>query len=542
MFTPFFRARILVWVGCLAFAGVVQADLPATSTLPDAIADLMTPAGADLLAAKWRYADVRVVEVDGARAGTRSNDIEPKGGALDFDDRAWTVIEPQTLGERRASGKLCFGWYRINVTIPAKVGSFDPTGATVVFEAVVDDYAEIWVDGKLPLVIGATGGRVAAGFNAINQVVLTRDARPGQRIQIAVFGINAPLSIAPGNFVWFRSATIDFYRPGRFRPTSEVPIEVERKDAALDAIVPAGLRCERVATGFSFTEGPVWIPQPAGGGGSALGAGSLLFSDPNRNTIYRWSADDGVTVFRTKSGYSGIDIAEYSQPGSNGLTLDPNGRLTICEHGNRRVTRYELGGGAVPLAERYEGKRLNSPNDLVFRSDGALYFTDPFFGLPKFGEDPRRELEVTGVFCVRDGALRLVADDLSGPNGLAFSPDEKLLYVGNWDDKRKVLMCYEVAADGALSNGRVLCDMTAAKGDDALDGVKVDQRGNIYVSGPGGLWILSPEGKHLGTLRPPEHPHNMAWGDDDGQSLFLAAQTSIYRARLKVPGIRPMPR
>ncbi len=312
-----------------------------------------------------------------------------------------------------------------------------------------------------------------------------------------------------------------------------VPTEIIRRDPALDDIVLPGARIEKLAEGFLFTEGPVWVRR------TATTDGYLLFSDPNANTIYRWAPDGQVSVFRTKSGYTGVDIGQYGQPGSNGLTLDREGRLTINEHGNRRVTRLEPTGALTVLADRYQGKRLNSPNDLVYRSDGALYFTDPPFGLPKFFEDPRKELAFSGVFCLINGELKLVTADLSGPNGLAFSPDERYLYVGDWDPKKKVVMRYEARADGTLANGRVFFDMTDAPGEDAIDGIKVDQRGNVYVSGPGGLWILSPEGKHLGTLRGPEHPHNMAWGDDDGKTLYLTAQNGLYRIRLKASGIRP---
>ncbi len=210
-----------------------------------------------------------------------------------------------------------------------------------------------------------------------------------------------------------------------------------------------------------------------------------------------------MSIFRTKSGYAGIDVGEYGQPGSNGLTLDREGRLTINEHGNRRVVRLEKTGAVTVLADRYRGKRLNSPNDLVYRSDGALYFTDPPFGLPRAFDDPRRELPFSGVFRPKDGELALVSTDLTGPNGLAFSPDERYLYVGNWDPRKKVLMRYEVRPDGSLAHGHVFFDMTGAPGEDALDGIKVDWRGNLYVSGPGGLWILSPEGKHLGTAEGP---------------------------------------
>jgi gluconolactonase len=328
--------------------------------------------------------------------------------------------------------------------------------------------------------------------------------------------------------VWVRSATLDFYAKGRLGWKSETRAEVKRVDPALDAIVPQGLSIEKLADGFIFTEGPVWVPD-----------GYLLFSDPNANTIYRWTPDGQVSVFRTKSGYAGVDVAEYGQPGSNGITLDAEGRVTIDEHGNRRVVRIEKNGAVTVLADRFQGKRLNSPNDLVYRSDGALFFTDPPFGLPKAFQDPRKELPFSGVYSLKDGNLRLVARDLEGPNGIAFSPDERYLYVANWDEKKKVVMRYRANADATLDEGAVFFDMTSAPGEDALDGVKVDVRGNLYVSGPGGLWILSPEGKHLGTIVGPEHPHNLAWGDADGRTLYLTAQTGLYRIRLNVPGVRP---
>ncbi len=188
------------------------------------------------------------------------------------------------------------------------------------------------------------------------------------------------------------------------------------------------------------------------------------------------------------------------------------------------------------LADRFDGKRLNSPNDLVYRSDDTLFFTDPPFGLPKFADDPRREQPHSGVYSVKDGKVQLASTDFTGPNGLAFSPDEKFLYVGDWDDKQKVVYRYPVNADATLGKGELFFDMTSAEGEGAIDGLKVDKAGNVYVSGPGGLWILSPTGRHLGTLRGPEHPHNMAWGDADRRTLYLTAQTGIYRIRLKNSG------
>jgi gluconolactonase len=357
-------------------------------------------------------------------------------------------------------------------------------------------------------------------------VILTRDARPGEKFEIAVFGFNGPISRSPENFIWVKSATLDFYKSGNGTGIQEVETKIQRLDPALDVIISPETKIEKLAGGFLFTEGPIWVRD----------GGYLLFSDPNNNLIYRWSADEGVSVYRTHSGYTGIDIGEYGQPGSNGLTLDSSGRLTINEHGNRRVTRLEKNGQLTVLADRYEGKRLNSPNDLVYRSDGALYFTDPPFGLPKFFDDPRKELPFSGVYCLINGNLKLVSKDFTGPNGLAFSPDEKYLYVDNWDDKQKVILRYDVQPDGTLTNKTLFFDATSEPGEDAWDGLKVDIQGNLYASGPGGLWIISASGKHLGTISGPEHPHNMAWGGADRRTLYLAAQTGLYRIKFSIPG------
>ena len=529
------RLFVALALGASATAASAQITADAPTGRPAAIVDLMTDAGAALVGATWRYSDARVVEVEHRDPGpdlrpsgatNRTLDISPRAGAAGFDDSGWTVLPPGQLAARKGHGRLSFNWYRTALTIPARVGGFDPTGATVVLEIVVDDYAEIWVNGRLPIVLGQTGGQLVKGFNAPNRVVLTRDALPGQRFQIAVFGANGPLSDPPGNFIWVRSATLDFHPAGSAGRIQRVATEVIRNDPALDAIVPPSAVIEKLAGGFLFTEGPLWVPR------TPMADGYLLFSDPNANAIYRWSPDGQVSVFRTKSGYTGVDVGEYAQPGSNGLALDREGRLTIDEHGNRRVTRLEKSGALTVLADRYRGRRLNSPNDLVYRSDGALYFTDPPFGLPRAFDDPRKELPFSGVYCLIGGELALVAAELAGPNGLAFSPDERYLYVGNWDPARKVVMRYEVQPDGSLRNGVEFFDMTGAPGEDAVDGIKVDRRGNLFVSGPGGLWILSPDGRHLGTLRGPEHPHNLAWGDDDGRTLYLTAQTGLYRIRL----------
>ncbi|MGN6392351.1 MAG: SMP-30/gluconolactonase/LRE family protein [Gemmatimonadales bacterium] len=509
-------------------------DVPAA--LPAAVVDLRTDAGAKVVQAEWRYSDVGIVDVAhrdpgpdlrASGAPNHTNDITPHAQTTEFDDSRWEVVRPAALERRRSHGRLAFGWYRTRITLPETIGEVAVRGSTVVLELVLDDYAEIWVDGKLPLVLGETGNGAIHGFNAPSRVVLTTDARPGQQLQLAIFGINGPISNPPANFIWIRSATLDVY-PSGLGGTTSVPARVVRLSPALDHIVPRGAKLEKLAGGFQFLEGPVWHPD-----------GYLLFSDPNANTIYRWSPEGSVSVYRPKSGYTGVDIGRYHQPGSNGLTLDPDGRLTVNEHGNRRVTRLEPNGSLTVLADRYQGRRLNSPNDLVYRSDGSLYFTDPPFGLPGTFGDPAKELPFSGVYRVANDSVTLLTRELTGPNGIAFSPDERYLYVDNWDLARKVLMRYEVKPDGALGRGIVFHDFTASREPVALDGIKVDAEGNVYVSAPGGVWILSPAGKALGRIVPPEHDANLAFGDADGRSLYLTASTGLYRIRLGVPGIRP---
>jgi gluconolactonase len=509
---------------------------------PDAIVDLQTEAGAALVGAQWRYCDASVREIDFVEIGgreaadplgpgdapNRTYDVVPHAQGLDYNDSAWEALAPADTMRRLSQGRVCFNWYRTTVTVPRRVGDLDSTGATVVFEVAIDDYAEVWVDGELPLAFGDTGGQVVGGFNAPNRVVLTRDARPGERFQIAVFGINGPISASPHNYIWMRTATLDFYAGERAAPAVPVAFELDRLSAGLDDVVGADARVEQVAGGFEFTEGPLWSPE-----------GALLFSSPNTNAIYRWDPRGRVTVFRSKSGYSSTDIGRYHQPGSNGLTFDPDGRLVMCQHGNRRVLRVEPHGNTTVMADRYDGARLSSPNDVVSRSDGTLFFTDPPFGLPGGFDDPAKELAFSGVFAVRDGGLVLITDELAGPNGLAFSPDERYLYVGNWDPESKVIMRYALDRDCTVREAVVFADLTAEPGEDALDGLKVDEVGNVYACGPGGVWIIAPTGERLGLLRLPEDPHNLAWGEADRRTLYVTALTGVYRIRLSIPGIRP---
>jgi gluconolactonase len=510
---------------------------------PPASVDLTTQAGVELVRSAWRYSDVEIVptqqraaDIHGQPTGAPVStwDYQPHAGGRDFDDSAWETLDPTTLKARRGHGRLSFNWYRLTITIPERIGTFDPSGSTVEFETSLDDYAEIWVDGELPRLTGQSGGSVVAGWNATNRLVIGRNVKPGQKIQLAIFGVNGPISDPPTNFIWMRLAKLSF-RAGAATPLAvppqEVNVRVIRNDAALDAIVPANPKIFKLAEGFQFTEGPVWQPD----------GGRLLFSDPNANRIYAYTEkSSSLSLFRANSGYEGADIAEYGQPGSNGLTLDRRGRLTINQHGNHRVVRVEDDGALTVLADRYQDKRLNSPNDLVYRSDGAVYFTDPPFGLPKFYDDPRKELSFSGVYRAKNGRITLLSRELKGPNGVAFSPDEKYLYVANWDPAHKVVLRFPVRRDGTLGKSEPFADLTTeVPGEEALDGIKVDAAGNLYLAAPDGLRIYSAAGAHLGTIIAPRPIHNFAWGGDDGKTLYLTARDRLYRISLLIEGIRP---
>jgi gluconolactonase len=313
---------------------------------------------------------------------------------------------------------------------------------------------------------------------------------------------------------------------------------VRRLDPALDNLISPLAKVERVASGFGFTEGPLWVRRD----------GSLLFSDLPNNAIMQWTQDGKVTVFRKP-----VFVGSYpagTQVGSNGLTLDPEGFLISAEHGNRRIARTELvrnrepvyDGPVIVLADHYEARRLNSPNDVISKRNGDIYFTDPpglYRNFPEEPDAPKQELNFNGLYRITAaGKLELLARDIPFPNGLAFAPDEKKLYVSNTRPEKK-WMVYDVKPDGGIANGRVFLDMTRESGEGVPDGMKVDEEGNLYATGPGGVLVVSPKGKHLGTIELPEIPSNCALGDADGQSLFITARTSVYRIRLKVPGRLP---
>jgi gluconolactonase len=316
--------------------------------------------------------------------------------------------------------------------------------------------------------------------------------------------------------------------------------KITKLDPAFDALVSPEAKIEKLKDGFGFLEGPVWVHSSK--------PGYLLFSDIPANVINKWTPDGKVVTFLEKSGFAGDDPGDagfqlnngfkmVTLYGSNGITLDKMGRVTYVQHGDRGVMRLEKDGKRTVLANKFEGKRLNSPNDLVYKSDGALYFTDPPFGLRKLADDPKKELPFAGVFLLKDGKLQVIVKDLQAPNGIAFSPDEKYLYVN--DSFTKKYWRYDVQADDTVANPKLFMDMSASKEDGVPDGIKIDKMGNIYGAGPGGIWVMSPEGKHLGQIKPAENPANLAWGDEDGKTLYFTAVTGLYRLRVNIPGIRP---
>ena len=298
-----------------------------------------------------------------------------------------------------------------------------------------------------------------------------------------------------------------------------------RIDPAMDALVPANARIEKLSGGFAFTEGPVWHRR----------FGHLMFSDLRSNAIHIWDDAEGLSTFM-QPVFEGE--SETSSVGSNGLNIDSQGRLILMEHGNRRVSRME-NGNTVVLADNYQGKRLNSPNDSAYRSDGWLYFTDPPYGLAGLEDDPARELDFNGIYRLSpDGELELLESGQTRPNGIAFSPDERTLYVANSDAENKVWMAYAVRDDGTLGTGRVFFDINDQNETGAADGLKVDVDGNLFATGPGGVWIFDANGKHLGTIKPDEVPANVAWGDD-GSTLYMTARSGLYRIRLSTSGKIP---
>lgn len=324
--------------------------------------------------------------------------------------------------------------------------------------------------------------------------------------------------------------------------SSDLPAKIERLDAAADALIPQHPVWHRVATGFTWVEGPVWIH-----------AGYLMFADITSNSIRKVGSEGNVSIWLQPSGYRGQEPYGGKEPGTNGMTLDSQGRLTVAGHAARNIMRFESmdpHGKVTILADGYKGKKLNSPNDLVYAPDGSLYFTDPPYGLRTQNEnDPQKELKVNGVYRIPNATrqkpgsspnrddLQLLVSDLERPNGIALSPDGKWLYVSNSEPKR--WMRYPLKKDGTVSPGSVFVDASKDHRTGSPDGMKVDAKGNLFASGPGGIWIISPEGKHLATLLTDKSTANVAWGGEDGKTLYATTTDSVFSIRLNTKGIVP---
>jgi gluconolactonase len=301
-------------------------------------------------------------------------------------------------------------------------------------------------------------------------------------------------------------------------------MSILRFDPAVDTLIPPDAKVEKLAGGFAFIEGPIWRPQ-----------GVLWFSDVVGNVTRQWSPDGRVIELLRPGGYDGNSLPAGGFIGPNGATAGEHGTVVMCQHGNRRIVRITNDLKVTTVVDSFEGKKLNSPNDVVYRSDGSLYFTDPPYGLAKFDDDPMKELPFNGVFKLTNGKLQVLVKDMTRPNGLAFSPDEKTLYVANSDENYRMWMRFDVNDDGTVRNGRVFADVSGEPEEGLPDGMKIDSLGNIWTTGPGGIWVFTPQGKHIGTIKPPEQPANCAWGED-GKTLFITANTGLYRLRTSVQG------
>jgi gluconolactonase len=320
---------------------------------------------------------------------------------------------------------------------------------------------------------------------------------------------------------------------------------VVRLDPALDALVAPDAKVELVKGGFGFTEGPVWMTEGK--------SGYLLFTDIPGNVVWKLTPDGKASVYLENVGYQGPEVwrwggvqnngfdrndqkfEEFAMIGADGLTVDRQGRLILATFAGRSLMRIEKNGKRTVLADKYDGHRFGGPNDVVVKSDGAIYFTDTYGSFRLREKDPRKELDFTGVYVWKDGKLSLLVKDMPMVNGLAFSPDEKYLYVNGSRDN--YVNRYEVKPDGTLTNGKLFIDLSKETERGITDGLRVDTKGNLYETGPGGVWIISPDAKHIGTIRAPEQATNVGFGDPDKKTLYIAARTGIYKIRVLTPGI-----
>ena len=306
---------------------------------------------------------------------------------------------------------------------------------------------------------------------------------------------------------------------------------IERIDASLNSIITEDAKIEILGEGYEWSEGPVWVNSE----------NMLLFSDVPKNTIYKWTEKNNVEVYLTPSGYTGSEPSKSKEPGSNGLTLDNDGKLVLCQHGDRRVARLDADfknprASFTTIADRYDGKRFNSPNDVVVRRNGDVFFTDPPYGLPNQENDSTKELPYQGVYKVsKDGKVTLLVDSLTRPNGLAFTPDEKTLIVANSDPAKAIWYAFDITENDSLTNARVFADVTEdfkKEGSGLPDGFKIDKQGNIFATGPGGVWIFNKEGKVIGKIKLPQPTANCALADDD-KTIYLTSDMYLLRIKMR---------
>ncbi|MEW6143426.1 MAG: SMP-30/gluconolactonase/LRE family protein [Thermodesulfobacteriota bacterium] len=344
------------------------------------------------------------------------------------------------------------------------------------------------------------------------------------------YGLKTTLRLLHITLMLYAAAFLSLFTEPSFGADEPPPTvtKIQRLDPRINAIIPKDATLEKIADGFAWVEGPVWNKE----------GGFLLFSDIPNNAVFKWEDGKGVSLFLKPSGYTGKEPFNGKEPGSNGLAMDGAGMLLLAEHGDRRITKLQEDGTKTVVIDKYEGKRLNSPNDLVLKSNGDLYFTDPPFGLPGTFDDPAKELPFQGVYRVSaDGRVTLITSGIKAPNGIAFSPDEKTLYITDVSPERPAWLAYDVNDDGTISNGRVFHDAAefARTNKGAPDGMKTDKHGNVFGAGPGGVYIFSPDATHLGTIRTGVPTSNVNWGDD-GSSLYITASTAVYRIKLSTTG------
>lgn len=519
------RAHVLAVALVLLGAAAALAQSP-----PRAELDLGSLGGAAAARAEWRYHDADIVGIDFKSPGpdrrpsgppNRTFDIVPHAGGADFDDAQWEVIAADSLAVRRGTGRVCFGWYRLRFTVPDAIGGVPTAGRELAFEVVLDDYAEVWVDGRLPRHLGQRGGSLVAGWNAPNRLLLTHRAFAGQTFTIAIFGANGPLSDPPANYLWIRSARLSLHdTPAWGTPRA---LAWERLDARLDGVVAPPVTVEAISEGHTWLEGPAWDRERS----------CLYFSDIPQNRVLRWAPGEGTSTFVTPSGYTGTTPFAGREPGSNGLAVDAEGRLWLCQHGDRRIVRRERDGSFTAVVDAFAGKRLNSPNDLLLAPNGDLWFTDPPFGLPAQFTDPSRELPFAGVYRRSpDGTTRVIVDSLRGPNGVALAPNNRVLYVSDADPEAPKWLRIELDERGEPGASTVLLDAKRWKGERPgyPDGMKVDAAGNLFACGPGGLYVFHPDGTLLGVLHTGVATSNCAFGAD-ARTLFVTADHDVLALR-----------